>query len=152
MIVRTAEVRAIEILLVEDNAADVRLTKEAFKEGRINNRLAVVRDGVEALDYLRRRGPFASAPRPDMILLDLNLPKKDGRQVLAEIKVDAQLRGIPVVVLSTSQNEEDVQSSYDLHANCYISKPVNLDHFIRVVHSIERFWLEVAQLPPGGGA
>jgi CheY-like chemotaxis protein len=148
---RTAEVRTIEILLVEDNPADVRLTREAFKEGRINNRLAVAKDGVEALDYLQRRGPFAGAPRPDMILLDLNLPKKDGRQVLAEIKVDAQLCGIPVVVLSTSQSEEDVRSSYDLHANCYISKPVDLDHFIRVVHSIEKFWLEVAQLPTTGG-
>jgi len=152
MTTRTYEVRTIEILLVEDNPADVRLTREAFKEGRINNRLAVARDGVEALDYLQRRGQFAGATRPDMILLDLNLPRKDGREVLAEIKVDAQLCGIPVVVLSTSQNEEDVKSSYDLHANCYISKPVDLDQFINVVHSIERFWLEVAQLPPSGGA
>lgn len=152
MTIKAFEVRTIEILLVEDNPADVRLTREAFKEGRINNRLSVARDGVEALDYLQRRGQFAGATRPDMILLDLNLPKKDGREVLAEIKVDAQLCGIPVVVLSTSQNEEDVKSSYDLHANCYISKPVDLDQFINVVHSIERFWLEVAQLPPSGGA
>jgi CheY-like chemotaxis protein len=149
---RSFEVRTIEILLVEDNPADVRLTREAFKEGRINNRMAVARDGVEALDYLQRRGAFAGATRPDMILLDLNLPRKDGREVLAEIKVDAQLCGIPVVVLSTSQNEDDVKSSYDLHANCYISKPVDLDQFINVVHSIEKFWLEVAQLPPSGGA
>lgn len=147
----TPEVRIIEILLVEDNPADVRLTREAFKEGHINNRLTVAKDGVEALDYLKRRGQFAGAPRPDMILLDLNLPKKDGREVLAEIKVDERLCGIPVVVLSTSQSEDDVRSSYDLHANCYISKPVDLDHFISVVHSIEKFWLEVAQLPPSGG-
>jgi len=149
---RSPEVRTIEILLVEDNPGDVRLTREAFKEGRIDNHLAVARDGVEALEYLQRRGKFAGATRPDMILLDLNLPRKDGREVLAEIKVDERLCGIPVVVLSTSQSEEDVRSSYDLHANCYISKPVDLDHFIDVVHSIERFWLEVAQLPKSGGA
>lgn len=147
-----SEVRVIEILLVEDNPADVRLTREAFKEGRIDNRLNVAKDGVEALEYLQRRGRYAGATRPDMILLDLNLPKKDGREVLAEIKVDEQLCGIPVVILSTSQNEDDVRSSYDLHANCYISKPVDLDQFISVVHSIEKFWLEVAQLPRSGGA
>ena len=145
-----ASVRPIEILLVEDNPGDVRLTKEAFKEGRIRSRLAVARDGVEALEYLRRLGPYATASRPDIILLDLNLPKKDGRAVLAEIKVDERLCGIPVVVLSTSQNEEDIASSYDLHANCYISKPVDLDRFVQVVHSIEEFWLGVAQLPTRG--
>lgn len=148
----TAEVATIEILLVEDNPADVRLTREAFKEGRIRNRLTVACDGVEALDYLQNRGHFANAPRPDMILLDLNLPKKNGRQVLAEIKRDEHLCAIPVVILSTSQSDEDISSSYDLHANCYISKPVDLDHFISVVHSIEKFWLEVAQLPPSGGS
>ena len=148
----TAEVGTIEILLVEDNPADVRLTREAFKEGRIKNRLTVARDGVEALDYLLNRGPFASATRPDMILLDLNLPKKNGRQVLAEIKRDEHLCAIPVVILSTSQSDEDICSSYDLHANCYISKPVDLDHFISMVHSIEKFWLEVVQLPPSGGS
>lgn len=148
----TAEVGTIEILLVEDNPADVRLTREAFKEGRIKSRLTVARDGVEALDYLQNRGPFANSTRPDMILLDLNLPKKNGRQVLAEIKRDEHLCAIPVVILSTSQSDEDISSSYDLHANCYISKPVDLDHFVSVVHSIEKFWLEVAQLPPSGGS
>ncbi|MCC2669599.1 MAG: Two-component system response regulator [Armatimonadetes bacterium] len=145
-----ASVRPIEILLVEDNPGDVRLTKEAFKEGRIRNCLAVVKDGVEALDYLRRQGSFAGVTRPDMILLDLNLPRKDGRAVLAEIKVDEALCGIPVVILSTSQNEDDITSSYDLHANCYISKPVDLERFLQVVHSIEEFWLGVAQLPTRG--
>jgi CheY-like chemotaxis protein len=145
-----SSVRPIEILLVEDNPGDVRLTKEAFKEGRIRSRLAVARDGVEALDYLRRMGPYAGASRPDIILLDLNLPKKDGRAVLAEIKVDEGLCRIPVVVLSTSQSEDDITSSYDLHANCYISKPVDLDRFVQVVHSIEEFWLGVAQLPTRG--
>ncbi|MGV3719748.1 MAG: response regulator [Actinomycetota bacterium] len=142
--------RALKILLVEDNPADVRLTREALKEGRLSNSLAVARDGVEALDYLQRRGQFSGATRPDVILLDLNLPKKDGREVLAEIKVDSALRDIPVVVLSTSQNDADVAASYDLHANCYVSKPVDLDQFLHVIRSIESFWAGVAQLPPAG--
>jgi two-component system, chemotaxis family, response regulator Rcp1 len=137
----------IEILLVEDNPGDVRLTKEALKEGRLRNNLNVAPDGVEALAFLRREGRFADVKRPDVILLDLNLPKKDGRQVLAEIKRDERLRRIPVVVLTTSKDEEDILRSYDLHANCYITKPVDLDAFIGIVRSIEEFWLGVVQLP-----
>jgi len=141
--------RPIEILLVEDNPGDVRLTIEALKEGKVSNRLSVARDGVEALAFLRREGPHASAPRPDLILLDLNLPRRDGREVLAEIKEDAQLRRIPVVVLTTSKAEEDILRTYDLHANCYINKPVDLDQFISVVRSIDDFWLSVVRLPGG---
>jgi len=139
----------IKILLVEDNPADVRLTIEALKEGKITNSLAVVRDGVEALDYLHRRGAHAGAPRPDLVLLDLNLPKKDGREVLAEIKEDEDLKRIPVVVLTTSKAEEDIVRSYNLHANCFITKPVDLEAFIGVVRSIEDFWLTVVALPKG---
>lgn len=138
----------IEILLVEDNPGDVRLTIEAFKEGRVHNRLSVARDGVEALAFLRRQGAFANAARPDLILLDLNLPRKDGREVLAEIKEDASLRRIPVVVLTTSKAEEDILRTYDLHANCYIAKPVDLEQFLSVVRSIDDFWLSVVRLPP----
>jgi chemotaxis family two-component system response regulator Rcp1 len=141
--------RPIEILLVEDNPGDVRLTIEALKEGKLRNRLSVARDGVEALAFLRREGPHATAARPDLILLDLNLPRKDGREVLAEIKDDAQLRRIPVVVLTTSKAEEDILRTYDLHANCYINKPVDLEQFISVVRSIDDFWLSVVRLPPG---
>ena len=141
--------RPIEILLVEDNSGDVRLTIEALKEGKVRNRLSVARDGVEALAFLRREGPHASAPRPDLILLDLNLPRLDGREVLAEIKTDARLRRIPVVVLTTSKAEEDILRTYDLHANCYINKPVDLDQFISVVRSIDDFWLSVVRLPGG---
>jgi two-component system, chemotaxis family, response regulator Rcp1 len=137
----------VKILLVEDNPADVRLTIEALKEGKIINRLNVVKDGVEALDYLQRRGAFTDAPRPDLVLLDLNLPKKDGREVLDEIKRDDDLKRIPVVVLTTSQAEEDILKSYNLHANCYISKPVDLEQFIAVVKTIEDFWLAVVSLP-----
>jgi two-component system, chemotaxis family, response regulator Rcp1 len=141
--------RPIEILLVEDNPGDVRLTIEALKEGKVSNRLSVARDGVEALAFLRREGPHATAPRPDLILLDLNLPRRDGREVLAEIKADARLRRIPVVVLTTSNAEEDILRTYDLHANCYINKPVDLDQFISVVRSIDDFWLTVVRLPGG---
>jgi chemotaxis family two-component system response regulator Rcp1 len=140
--------RPIEILLVEDNPGDVRLTIEALKEGKMRNNLAVAKDGVEALAYLRRQGSHASANRPDLILLDLNLPRKDGREVLAEIKEDPVLRRIPVVVLTTSKAEEDILRTYDLHANCYITKPVDLDQFISVVRSIDDFWLSVVRLPP----
>jgi two-component system, chemotaxis family, response regulator Rcp1 len=139
--------RPIEILLVEDNPGDVRLTIEALKEGKVSNRLSVARDGVEALSFLRRQGPHANAARPDLILLDLNLPKKDGREVLAEIKEDSRLRRIPVVVLTTSKAEEDILRTYDLHANCYITKPVDLEQFISVVRSIDDFWLSVVRLP-----
>ncbi len=140
--------RLIEILLVEDNPADVRLTKEALREGRILNRLNVVKDGMEALSFLRREGEHSSSPRPDLILLDLNLPRKDGREVLAEIKSDDEFKSIPVVVLTTSKAEEDILKSYKHHANCYITKPVDLDQFIGVTKSIEEFWLGIVQLPP----
>jgi len=138
----------VEILLVEDNPGDVRLTKEALKEGKVYNNLHWARDGVEALEFLKREGKHAGAPRPDIILLDLNLPKKDGREVLAVIKKDAELKQIPVVVLTTSKAEEDVLKSYELHANCYVTKPVDLEKFIQVVQSIDRFWLTVVTLPP----
>jgi CheY-like chemotaxis protein len=137
----------VEILLVEDSAGDVRLTRETFKEGKVHTHLSVVSDGEEALDFLHRRGKHVSAVRPDLILLDLNLPRKSGREVLADIKADEQLRRIPVVVLTSSQAEQDILASYDLSANCYISKPVDLDQFIRVVKSIEDFWLTVVRLP-----
>ena len=138
----------IEILLVEDNPGDVRLTREALREGKVRNHLTVVGDGVEALAYLRRAGKYAGAPRPDLIFLDLNLPKKDGREVLEEIKSDEALKRIPVVVLTTSKAEEDVLKSYNLHANCYVTKPVDLDQFIRVVKSVNDFWFTVVKLPP----
>jgi two-component system, chemotaxis family, response regulator Rcp1 len=136
-----------KILLVEDNPGDVRLTREALKEGKILNELNVVEDGVEALAFLRREGRYAEAVRPDLILLDLNLPKKDGREVLQEIKGDGALKKIPVVVLTTSAAERDILKAYDLHANCYITKPVDLEQFIRVVQMIEDFWLTIVKLP-----
>lgn len=138
----------IEILLVEDNPGDHRLTQEALKEGKVYNNLSWVKDGMDALEFLHRRGKYVRAPRPDIILLDLNLPKKDGRAVLQEIKADPDLRAIPVVILTTSKAEEDVLRSYDLHANCYVTKPVDLDKFITVVQSIDRFWLTIVTLPP----
>lgn len=141
---------AIEILLVEDNPGDARLTLEAFKEGKVINSVTVVRDGVEALAYLRRQEPYTNARQPDMVLLDLNLPRKDGREVLAEIKSDERLRQIPVVVLTTSAAEEDIARAYSSHANCYITKPVDLEQFLRVVHSIESFWLNFVKLPLHG--
>jgi len=145
---RDKEAPPVEILLVEDNPGDVRLTQEALKEGKVYNNLHWARDGVEALEFLRREGKHAGAPRPDIILLDLNLPKKDGREVLAVVKRDADLKQIPVVVLTTSKAEEDVLKSYELHANCYVTKPVDLEKFIQVVQSIDRFWLTVVTLPP----
>ena len=144
---RTTPEPPIEILLVEDNPGDVRLTQEVLREGRIHNVLNVASDGVEALDYLYRRGDHADARPQDLILLDLNLPKMNGREVLAEIKRDPELRKIPVVVLTTSSAEADVLSAYDLHANCYITKPVDLDQFERVIRSIEDFWLAIVRLP-----
>jgi chemotaxis family two-component system response regulator Rcp1 len=138
---------AIEILLVEDNPGDVELTREALKAAKVSNRLHVVDDGVEAVDFLFKRGRFVDAPRPDIILLDLNLPKKDGRQVLSEIKAEPGLAQIPVVVLTTSQAEEDIVRAYQLHANCYINKPVDFNQFLRIVASIEEFWLSVVKLP-----
>jgi len=142
------DVTPIHILMIEDNAGDVLLTKEAFRNGKVANTLSVVRDGVEAMDFLRRKGEFASAPRPDLILLDLNLPRRDGRQVLADIKSDPQLRLIPVVVLTSSKAEQDVLKVYELHANCYIVKPVDFNNLMEVVKSIENFWLTVVKLPP----
>lgn len=138
----------IEILLVEDNPGDVRLTVEALKEGKVCNNLSVVGDGAEALMFLRREGQYASSPRPDLILLDLNLPKKDGREVLAEIKNDPDLKRVPVVVLTTSEAEKDILNAYELHANCYITKPVELEQFLTVVQYIEDFWVEIVRLPP----
>jgi two-component system, chemotaxis family, response regulator Rcp1 len=138
---------SIQVLLVEDNPGDVRLTKEALKEGKLLNQLTVVGDGVEALSFLRQEGKYADALQPELILLDLNLPKKDGREVLAEIKADSKLRRIPVVVLTTSSAEEDILKIYDLHANCYITKPVDLEQFMGVVKSIEDFWVSVVKLP-----
>jgi CheY-like chemotaxis protein len=139
--------KPIEILLVEDNPADVRLTQEALKEGKVRNNLHIARDGIEAIEFLRRVGKFANATRPDLILLDLNLPRKDGREVLADIKADPELKSIPVVVLTTSAAEADIFKIYKLHANCYITKPVDLDQFVKVVKSIDDFWLTVVRLP-----
>jgi CheY-like chemotaxis protein len=142
--------RLVEILLVEDNLADIRLTQEVFKEGKVRNQLSVVRNGEEALAFLRQEGHFASVLRPDMILLDLNLPRKDGRAVLAEIKADPDLKRIPVIILTTSQAESDLIQTYNLHANCYIVKPVELDQFIEAVKRIQGFWLQIVKLPPNG--
>jgi chemotaxis family two-component system response regulator Rcp1 len=142
--------KPVEILIVEDNPGDVRLTQEGLKEGKVLNNLHVAEDGEEAMAFLRREGKYADAPRPDLILLDLNLPGKDGREVLAEIKADKDLRRIPVVVLTVSKAEEDILKTYDLNANCYITKPINLDQFIKVVKSIEEFWLTIVTLPPNG--
>jgi len=139
--------RPVEILLVEDNPGDVRLTHEALLDGKIWNNFHHAPDGQAAMDFLRRQGDFAQAPRPDLILLDLNLPRKDGREVLAEVKADPDLRTIPVVVLTTSKAEEDVLRSYGLHANCYIVKPIDLEQFLNVVHTIENFWLCLVTLP-----
>jgi CheY-like chemotaxis protein len=140
----------IEILLVEDNPADVRLTIESLKEGKVRNNLSVAHDGHDALEFLLRRGRHANAPRPDLILLDLNLPRMDGRELLAKVKEHDELRTIPIVVLTTSKAEEDILRTYALHANCYITKPVDLDQFMRVVRSIDDFWLTVVRLPRGG--
>jgi CheY-like chemotaxis protein len=142
--------KAIEILLVEDDAGDVRLTLEALKSAKVLNRLSVVGDGVEAMAFLRRQGKYANASFPDLILLDLNLPRKDGRAVLSEIKTDPALKRIPVVVLTTSQDERDVVQAYDTHANCYITKPVDLKQFLSVVEAIDSFWLTIVKLPPNG--
>jgi chemotaxis family two-component system response regulator Rcp1 len=139
--------RPIEILLVEDNPGDVRLTIESLKESKVRNNLSLAQDGVEAMEFLRRQGRYAGAVRPDLILLDLNLPRMDGREVLAQIKADANLKTIPVVVLTTSRAEQDVLRSYELQANCYISKPVDLEQFITVVKSIEDFWFTIVTLP-----
>jgi two-component system, chemotaxis family, response regulator Rcp1 len=139
--------KIVEILLIEDNLGDARLAKEALRDAKVRNNLSWVPDGVEAIAFLRHEGKYASAPRPDLILLDLNLPRKDGREVLSEIKSDEKLKRIPVVILTTSQAEEDIFRAYHLNANCYISKPVDLDQFIKVVKMIEDFWLTIVKLP-----
>ena len=144
----TQNSKEVEILLVEDNPGDVRLTQEALREAKVLNALHVVNDGVAAMEFLRGENDYADSPRPDLVFLDLNLPQKDGREVLEEIKNDPDLRRIPVVVLTTSQAEQDVLKSYDLHANCYITKPVDMKSFVDVVRSIEDFWLSVVKLPP----
>jgi len=142
-------VKPIEILLVEDNPGDVRLTKEALADGKVINNLSVVFDGQEAMDFLHKKGKYAKAIRPDLIFLDLNLPKKDGREVLQEVKSDPKLKKIPIVVLTTSQAELDIMTSYEQHANCYITKPVDFGQFIKVVKSVENFWFSIVTLPPG---
>jgi CheY-like chemotaxis protein len=141
------ESRQIEILLIEDNPGDARLTQEAMRAAKMTNVLHVVEDGVQAMEFLRQRSRVKDAPRPDLILLELNLPKKDGRAVLAEVKADPDLRRIPVVVLTTSRSEEDVMQAYDMHANAYVTKPVNLEQFMRIVALIDEFWLKVVTLP-----
>jgi CheY-like chemotaxis protein len=140
----------VEILLVEDNSGDARLAMEALKDAKVINNLHWVKDGVEAMEFLRREGEYSHAPRPDVVLLDLNLPRKDGREVLVEIKSDADLRRIPVVILTISADEQDILRSYNTYANCYITKPLDLDRFMEVVKSIEDFWLEIVKLPPKG--
>ncbi len=142
--------KPVDILLVEDNPGDVRLAKEALKECKIDNTVYVVQDGVEAMEFLHRKGAYGNAPRPDLILLDLNLPRKSGREVLAEVKADTDLRRIPIVVMTVSRDEEDVLRAYNLHANCYITKPIDLSQFLEVVRSIEEFWLTIVRLPPDG--
>ena len=142
----TQHYRPLEILLVEDNPGDVRLTQEVFKEAKILNHLSVVSDGIDAMAFLRSQGEYSDASRPDLILLDLNLPRKSGREVIAEVKGDPTLKSIPIVVLTTSSAEQDVISAYEGHANCYITKPVDLDQFIHIVTSIEQFWLSIVQL------
>lgn len=144
--------RPIEILLVEDNEGDIYLTQETLAESRMRNNLHIVRDGVEALAFLRKQGAYKDACAPDLILLDLNLPKKDGREVLEEIKTDEMLQKVPVVILTTSKDEADILTTYSMHANCYIVKPVDLDRFGKVVRSIESFWLTVVRLPPDDNA
>jgi two-component system, chemotaxis family, response regulator Rcp1 len=142
-----SDAEPIEVLLVEDSPGDVRLTREAFKDAKVHINLHVASDGIEAMSFLKCEGKYADAPRPDLILLDLNLPKKDGREVLEEIKESPSLKSIPVVILTTSESEQDILRSYRLHANCYITKPVGLDGFLKVVHSIDGFWLSVVKLP-----
>jgi CheY-like chemotaxis protein len=142
------EVRPVDILLVEDNPGDVRLTKEALRDAKVLNEIFIARDGVEAMEILRRKGKFSKVPLPDLILLDLNLPKKDGREVLAEIKEDPILKHIPVVILTTSKADEDIIKTYNLHANAYITKPVDLNRFAEIIHVLNEFWFTIVKLPP----
>jgi two-component system, chemotaxis family, response regulator Rcp1 len=145
---KRVETITVDILLVEDNPGDVRLTKEALKDAKVLNEIYVAKDGVEAMEFLHKQGPFAEAPTPDMILLDLNLPRKDGREVLAEIKKDPTLKHIPVIVLTTSKADEDIIKTYNLHANAYITKPVDLNRFVEIMHALEEFWFTIVKLPP----
>jgi two-component system, chemotaxis family, response regulator Rcp1 len=145
---RQMEAMKVDILLVEDNPGDVRLTKEALKDAKVLNEVYVARDGVEALEFLHKQGNFKETPTPDLILLDLNLPRKDGREVLAEIKKDPKLKHIPVVVLTTSKADEDIIRTYNLHANAYITKPVDLNRFVEIMHALEEFWFTIVKLPP----
>ena len=147
---KTNPIKPVEILLVEDNPGDVDLTRDALEGGKLRNNLHVVNDGEAAMAFLRKEGKYAGVPRPGMVLLDLNLPKKNGREVLAEMKADDYLKRIPVVVLTTSKSDEDILKSYNLHANCFITKPIELAHFIKVVHAIEDFWLTIVELPKNG--
>jgi len=142
-----ANFRPAEILLIEDNPGDIRLTEEALKESKLYNKLKTVTDGVEAMKYLLNEGEHANAPKPDIILLDLNLPKKDGREVLEEIKQDERLKTIPIVILTTSNNEEDIIKTYNLHANCYVTKPVDFEEFTKIVLAIHNFWFSIVKLP-----
>jgi chemotaxis family two-component system response regulator Rcp1 len=144
----TSSARPVEILLVEDNPGDVRLMTETFRDGKISNRLSVVEDGVEAVAFLRREGKYQAAPRPDLVLLDLSLPRKNGQEVLAEIKQDADLKRIPVCVVTSSAAEKDILQAYNNYVNCYLTKPVDLEQFIGVVRSVEEFWFTVVKLPP----
>lgn len=143
----TEPLQFVEILMVEDSQIDVLMTREAFKQDRLINTLHTVEDGVQAMQFLRQEAEFASSPRPDLILLDLNLPRKNGHEVLAEIKADPDLKAIPVIVLTTSQAEQDILEAYDLHANCYIVKPVGFENFVKAVQSIQQFWFSVVTLP-----
>jgi CheY-like chemotaxis protein len=141
-------IKLVDILVVEDNAGDARLIREVLNEDRLYSNLTIVKDGVEALDYLHNRGNYKNVPKPDLIILDLNLPRKDGREVLSEIKSDEELKHIPIVIMTISQAEEDILKSYNLHANCFITKPIDLNQFIKVVRSIEDFWFTIVKLPP----
>jgi len=147
--IRNSKGKPIDILLVEDNEGDARLAKEAMRDSKVWNTIQHVRDGVEAMTFLRKEDKYANAPRPDLILLDLNLPRKDGREVLADIKEDDDLKRIPVVILTVSNDEADILRTYNLHANCYITKPIDLGQFLKVVRSIEDFWLTIVKLPNG---
>ncbi len=143
-----SNIKVIDILVVEDNSGDARLIKEVLNDNKIFSSFYLAKDGVEAMDFLKKKGQFKSVPKPDLIILDLNLPRKDGREVLAEIKTDEELKHIPIVIMTISQAEEDILKSYNLHANCYITKPIDLNQFIKVVKSIEDFWFSVVKLPP----
>jgi len=148
---KNQSVKSIDILIVEDNAGDARLIREVLNDNKIYSSLYMVKDGVDAMDFLRKKGRYKTSPTPDVIILDLNLPRKDGREVLAEIKSDEKLKHIPIVIMTISQAEEDIVKSYNLHANCYITKPIDLNQFTRVVKSIEDFWFSIVKLPPKNG-